>query len=126
MLIYPSYLLLLFLAHWVGDFLLQSNAMASQKSKSIKWLTVHVAVYTATLGLFSILVIDSQVLGGFILVNAGLHWITDFFTSKLAYRYRERPKTFYAILGLDQLIHYSCLAITFQYFTLGFDTLFID
>lgn len=110
-------LIVLFFAHWVGDFLLQTSEMATNKSRSLKWLTLHVSIYSLVLLFFSALVLDWRTLGWFILVNAILHWITDFFTSRLALKYQEQPKVFYPILGFDQLIHYSCLVVTLQEMT---------
>jgi hypothetical protein len=107
-----THLLVLFLAHWVGDFLLQTSEMALNKSRSLKWLTLHVAIYSLVLLLFSALILDWRMIGWFILTNAILHWITDFFTSKLAVKFHNQPKIFYPIIGFDQLIHYSCLTLT--------------
>jgi hypothetical protein len=42
-------LLWLWFAHWVGDFVLQSDAVARGKSKSNVVLTDHVAIYALTL-----------------------------------------------------------------------------
>jgi hypothetical protein len=100
--------------HFVGDFLLQTRKMADNKSKSIKWLTIHAITYC---------------LPFLILINGGLsmnlmwfyiwlfitHWCTDFITSKLtSYLWKEKQvKAFFTIIGFDQLIH----TITLLYLT---------
>lgn len=48
-------LCLLFTAHFVGDFVLQSNWMGVQKSKDWNALAAHVLVYEATLLAFGLL-----------------------------------------------------------------------
>jgi hypothetical protein len=42
-------LVALLATHWVGDFVLQTNFQASNKSKSLDALSLHVATYTVTL-----------------------------------------------------------------------------
>ncbi|MEJ0054410.1 MAG: DUF3307 domain-containing protein [Bacteroidota bacterium] len=106
-------LILIFVAHWAGDFLLQTSSMAVGKSHSMKWLSVHVLVYSGTLFVFSLILFDLQVAAIFVLVNATLHWFTDFFTSKLASKYQNQPRIFYSVLGFDQLVHFSCLTYTY-------------
>lgn len=113
-----TYLFVFFFAHWVGDFLLQTSDMAHYKSTSIKWLTFHVAVYSTALLLFSVWLMDARSLAWFVFSNAMLHWITDFFTSRIASKYSSRPRIFYSVIGFDQFIHYSTLVLT-SYWLLG-------
>ena len=42
-------LVALLATHWVGDFALQTNFQASNKSKRLDALSLHVATYTVTL-----------------------------------------------------------------------------
>lgn len=105
--------LVLLVAHWVGDFLLQSRKMAVEKHKSLKWLLFHVLTYTIVLLAISQLVFSWQVGLGYAVFNGALHLITDFFTSKLAAKFHDQPRVFYPILGFDQLIHTACLYWTF-------------
>ncbi|MEM6361742.1 MAG: DUF3307 domain-containing protein [Bacteroidota bacterium] len=105
---------LLLLAHWIGDFGLQTSNMALNKSKSLKWLLLHVLTYTGVLLAFSAFLISLEDLIFFVAVNGLLHGITDFFTSKLADRYKDIPRRFFPILGLDQLLHTLTLYWTLQ------------
>jgi hypothetical protein len=109
----PVVFVLLFI-HWIGDFLFQTSAMATQKATSIKWLSIHVTVYTATLLFFSVWLLDTEIAIQFSLLNGALHWITDFFTSKLMARYLQRPRIYYPLMGFDQLIHQGCLLYSFH------------
>ncbi len=99
--------------HGVGDYLLQTTSMATQKSVSQKWLLLHVFTYTLVLLATGNIVFSWQVALGYAIFNGALHFITDFFTSKLARRYQEKPRVYYPILGFDQLVHVSCLYWTF-------------
>lgn len=123
--------LILIIIHFIGDFLFQNDRMAIGKSKSVYWLTVHVSVYSVILlFLGSFLIKDSIDLVCFVGINFVLHWITDFFTSKLTtYLYLRNEKNpqekflfnswrhwFFVCIGIDQCIHYSCLFFTYQYF----------
>jgi len=54
----------------------------------------------------------------FLLLNAVLHFVTDFFTSRLAVKYKLNPRIFYSIIGFDQLIHTVTLMVT-MYFYFG-------
>ncbi|MDT0605505.1 DUF3307 domain-containing protein [Croceitalea rosinachiae] len=104
---------MLLLAHWIGDFLFQTTKMAIHKSSSFKWLFLHVTTYTIVIFIFATLSFSWQVALGYTVINGVLHLVVDFFTSKLAAKYVERPRIFYPILGFDQLIHIACLYWTY-------------
>lgn len=87
-------LLLIFIVHFLADFVFQSSKMATGKGHSLKWLSIHVGVY----GLVSLLsfIIVSYNINSFYLgfcwwiANIVLHFITDFFTSKITARLWEK------------------------------------
>ncbi|WP_109438608.1 MULTISPECIES: DUF3307 domain-containing protein [Aquimarina] len=101
------------LAHWVGDFLLQTSKMALGKSQNFKWLFIHVITYTAVLLVCGLLLFPIETAITYVLLNCILHGVTDFFTSKLAAKYQEKPRIFFPILGFDQFIHIVTLYITY-------------
>jgi len=96
---------LFLLAHWIGDFGLQTSKMALGKCVSLKWLVIHVGTYTGVILLFSLFLMPLDDVFRFVSLNCLLHLITDFFTSKWANKNRKEPRKFYPIIGLDQLIH---------------------
>lgn len=126
--------------HFVGDFVLQTHWMASNKSKDNVALVLHVVVYSAVLatGTFAagvgLLVLGalphaaiSGLLSGFVLVNAALHFATDYFTSRWTSRLLKQwldgsmqdsrhVHNFFVVIGLDQLIHHVTLAATMWFF----------
>lgn len=114
------------LFHWIGDFILQSNEMATNKSKSIYYLSSHVFVYSVTIYLylmllllmgFEITVLDCYWFFGF---NFSAHWLIDFITSRITstlYR-KNRIHDFFVVIGFDQLLHFTTLYISLRYLNL--------
>jgi Protein of unknown function (DUF3307) len=119
-------ILSLLTGHYVADFLLQSHWMASNKSKRLDALSLHVAVYSAALffTIFSIMawftaysVNDVLKLSfSFVLVNGLIHWATDFITSRITSELwaKKEYHWFFCVIGFDQLMHQFALLITLQ------------
>lgn len=95
--------------HFFADFVFQSHWMATNKSKSLKALSAHVAVYTACL----LLLFGWK----FAAINGALHFITDFFTSKRTTKLwkQERWHDFFVTIGFDQGIHLWTLFLTYYW-----------
>ena len=111
-------ILSLLTCHFIGDFIMQTDKMAVNKSTSNKWLTKHVFTYIIPFMIFYSIVVTS--LNTFLLIiilNIILHWITDYFTSRVAsYFYKkEKRGLFFKTVGFDQLIHGICI-FTIHYF----------
>lgn len=109
----------LLVVHFLADFVFQSSKMAINKSKSLKWLSIHVAVY-GLVSVISLIVLsvtwENSVLATiWWIVNVLLHFIVDFFTSKITSRLWEQKKMrlFFTMIGFDQLLHNSCLIGTY-------------
>lgn len=100
--------MLLVWIHYFGDFLAQTNEMAMNKSRSNRWLLLHTTVYSIPLLFFGLL---------FTAVNFAIHFVTDYFTSRMGsyFRSRENHKGFFIVLGLDQAFHLTTLFITYRY-----------
>lgn len=119
-------------AHWLGDFVLQSHWMASNKSKNNEALSAHIVVYTLTLLALGGAAIKGAVnasailIIAFVAVNGALHFITDYFTSRWTSRLFGRwlsntqdtaaIHNFFVVIGFDQLIHHVTLAATMWFF----------
>ena len=72
----------LLVAHFVGDFICQSDWMAQNKSKRWDALALHVLVYAGVLGLFLLWTpTDAELL--LIAVNAAAHFMQDAITSRI-------------------------------------------
>jgi len=98
-------ILILVWLHFLGDFLLQTTEMATNKYNSIKHLALHSFVYS-----LPFLLIGLQ----FAVINMILHFIIDFFTSKVTHELWEKEEShwFFVVIGFDQAVHITCLIIT--------------
>jgi len=83
-------LLILLTAHFVADFLAQSDKMGTLKSKSWKWLAIHVFVYTAIVGAVATVWMIAPSLDvalnrsiWFITLTFVTHFVTDAITSRI-------------------------------------------
>ena len=80
--------------------------MAIGKSTSIEWLGLHVCAYGLPFWLFFS--------PRYVLFNVCLHFVVDFFTSKLtSYLWKaEKRHWFFVVIGADQAIHMTLLFLT--------------
>lgn len=104
---------ILLLAHWIGDHLMQNKAMLPEAPIKMKWMVAHVLLYGTILSSASLLLFSWQIVLGFVVVNSVLHFLIDMLSSRLLYRLRDRPQVFYVVLGLEQFLHITCLYWTF-------------
>jgi hypothetical protein len=120
-------------AHFIGDFLLQSDWMALNKSKDNWALFCHCTLYSLVFAPFGL---------AFMVANFWLHFITDYITSRITSKlwfmnmnYAERilPMSndyssvfdnvvftpwkrhwFFVAIGADQLVHFVTLVLTYK------------
>lgn len=99
--------------HWLADFVLQSHWQASNKSKRLDALALHIMTYTAVLAAASVLLFGVNGVV-FAAVNGILHFGTDYFTSRRSSRLYAKQDwhNFFVVIGFDQLIHQTTLAAT--------------
>ena len=100
--------ILIIWAHFIGDFILQSDYHAQGKSKNSWILAQHVAMYSIpfiALGLFIPISI------AWIVFNAIAHFSTDFVTSRITSKLWAEKKVhwFFVTIGADQSIHFTTL-----------------
>jgi hypothetical protein len=94
--------------HWFADFILQSREMGTNKSSSVKWLSIHCLVYSLPLLVFG---------WQFALFNGVAHWMVDGVTSKITKRLYEKSNFygFFSVIGMDQAIHMTVLLLSANY-----------
>lgn len=109
---------LLISLHFVADFLLQNDKMALNKSSSVKWLVIHCFVYYLP---FYIVEVAGLLPVGFSILNGTIHFMIDFISSKVSKKFYNLNNRylFFLIIGLDQLIHYVTLFLTYVHLTKG-------
>ncbi len=111
--------IVIFIVHFLADFVFQSSKMATGKSKSFKWLCIHVGTYALvsllTFGFMVYYYGDPLFAFYWWLINVILHFIVDLFTSKITSKFWEEKnmRLFFVMIGFDQLIHNLCLISTF-------------
>lgn len=116
-------IILIFLTHWLSDFICQTHEMSIKKSKSLLWLSYHVVVYSSvtTLGWMAFFGVyfDSFTTTTLLIFSITFltHWFTDLFTSRWTSKLWEKKDVhnFFVVIGLDQLIHATTLLITYNY-----------
>lgn len=109
-------ILAVIVTHFFADFVFQTDKQAKGKSKDNWALTSHVVTYTGVLfwGAFLFCPSNSDWFLVYVLGNGALHWVTDYFTSRLNARLwaEGRVHDFFVGVGFDQVIHYTCLFVT--------------
>ena len=132
---------MIWISHFIADFVFQTRKMGENKSTSLFWLSMHILTYFTvflTLGLFYL----QPLLGwwhfiGYVIMNTLLHFATDFITSKITgyfYMKAESAKTqdianeiklskarramkgFWTTIGFDQLVHCTTLIQTLKFY----------
>lgn len=94
------------LHHFIGDFIFQPRDIANRKSKELKILIRHGALYSLPLLLINI---------KWAAVNAIFHIVVDYVTSQItthAYK-NKKQMLFFSTIGFDQLIHIWILFYTY-------------
>lgn len=113
-------------AHFVGDWFCQTDRMALNKSKSVRWLLTHTLVANLFLLVWG---------WKFALINFLIHTVIDAITSRITSRLWFLPMVggrgndglyrveliegyrhwFFVTVGFDQLLHYTTLALTYAW-----------
>ena len=86
-------------SHLVGDFILQTDYMATRKSYDDKALFYRCLVYGAC---FAWLGLSTM------LIMIGSHIVIDATSSRIAARYfqEDNRRMFFVTIGIDQFVHY--------------------
>lgn len=105
---------LLMIAHFIGDFILQTDEQAKGKSSDNAILISHIVTYIIP---FTILALFLPLTMEFIVVNAMLHFATDYISSRMTKKFwaEGRVHDFFVVIGADQLIHALCLIWTYNF-----------
>lgn len=101
-------------AHFIADFICQTDEMAQNKSTSWKWLSIHITVYTSVLFAFSMFITDFNHAILYALVNGLIHFGVDAITSRINSHLWKQGKVhwFFVGVGADQFIHAASLILT--------------
>jgi len=99
-------------AHFIGDFILQSDYHAVNKSKSNLALFEHVLWYSFPL-IFAGFIIPVSF--AWLVVNMVLHGAIDYVTSRISSHFwkQEKRHWFFVTIGADQSLHFTCLFVSY-------------
>lgn len=112
------HILLILFVHTVADFVFQTDRMAKGKSTDSKILADHIVVYTIFMVPVVLLLPNGLVWGTrWLLLNAVLHFATDFVTSRMtSYLWQKGDRhNFFVVIGFDQFLHAAALLTTYQW-----------
>lgn len=98
--------------HFIGDFILQSDNVAINKSKSDWVLSKHVFYYMLP---FLVLTEFTVSFAIWYVLNYVSHWSTDYVTSRLtSHLYQNNQRHwFFVTIGADQTIHLCFLIASY-------------
>lgn len=112
------FLAIIFIAHFVGDFVMQTEWEATTKSKDVMALASHVGGYSISLMVafflmlwFGLVLYPAQDLSMLLFIwlvfNVIAHFAVDFYTSKLNSRLwvSGNMHNFFLGVGFDQMVH---------------------
>jgi hypothetical protein len=110
-------------AHFISDFILQTDSMAKNKSSSNYWLGSHIFCYTFYMYCFIILCawsVSVERAALYCVVNGAAHFVTDYVTSRMTKKLWAEKKVhdFFVVIGCDQAIHMTTLVATLGLFKL--------
>jgi hypothetical protein len=104
------------LIHFLGDFALQTSEQATNKSSSNYFLFMHVATYSAVwfIAMYGMTGIW-QLSFCFAWATFGMHYITDYITSRLSKKFFEAKDYHngFVVVGFDQVLHLMQLVFTY-------------
>lgn len=120
--------LIIILAHWIFDFILQNDKEATGKSSDNMCLLSHTIKYSVPwIPIIAVMLLlrgknpGITLMAGctFSMITLVLHTLTDYFTSRYNSKLWSAGKrhSFFVAIGGDQVLHYIQLFITYYLLT---------
>jgi len=117
MIITENILLLILIVHFIADFMLQTHEQAVNKYKINEYLGYHISIYSLC-WFFMTWYIFNNIKYAFIfaVITFLCHFITDAITSNWSKYYFDKKDYHngFVIIGIDQILHYIQLYLTFK------------
>lgn len=104
--------------HRVGDYLLQTHTMATQKTTDTMALIAHCTVYSATVAFFSMLIVPPLIAAFIFVITYVEHVIVDTRQPVIGFKnffertiggnkeFNAEDLPFFVLIEIDQTIHY--------------------
>lgn len=99
------YLIILMVLHFLADFVLQSDYVATNKSENVEVLAIHSLIYGFIMSV--IFAHDLFILALVVILFTVSHFMVDFVSSRITKKFYIQGKRheFFVTIGMDQLIH---------------------
>ena len=107
-------LLIMIIAHFIGDYLLQPEKLATDKAKKIKSLMVHALLYTAAMSLLFVCVQWTSVLIPLAIIAVS-HLVIDEVKIQVERR-KAKAKEILICFCIDQVLHLAVVVICWLLF----------
>lgn len=108
------FIYLALIAHFLGDFYFQSDALAESKNKSLKKTLVHGLIHFILMGAILFFTFGISVVG-FVLLITAVHILVDYLKTRTS-RWTKENLHQITFLWLDQLIHILFIIILAKFF----------
>jgi len=117
---------IIIVAHFIADFMFQTDKMALNKSSNVKWLLAHILSYTFGVFVYLVIIFKCGIVQKsltfatyFALFNGATHFVVDFVTSRIMKTLwiQKKRHDFFVMLGADQASHTLCLMWSWVYLT---------
>lgn len=109
-------LITILVAHYIGDFVIQTQEQSEKKSVSNNHLWMHCVTYSLVWLFVSPFFVGWNCFW-FFLITFICHFGTDYFTSRMVKK-RFSVKRYhdgFVVIGMDQILHYVQLYLTFHF-----------
>jgi hypothetical protein len=96
------------LIHFIGDFVLQTQDQAANKSTSNRYLALHVFNYSLFTTVAWFMFLPAKIMFPFVfIITFVAHFLTDYFTSRWSKGLWEKKEVhdFFVAVGFDQFMH---------------------
>lgn len=118
-------ILAILFAHWVADFVFQTDWQAKNKSKHMRALLSHTYTYSACMAILLtplFLYINGLEERNWImcfcfgLITLGVHTLQDYITSRINTKLYNKGDVhnFFVSVGFDQFLHFAQLILTYK------------
>ena len=120
-------LIVIFILHFIGDFIFQPYWMKIKKSRQSSTMLLHILLYTSVLTVGLSIFYSNAIAISYAVLNGAIHFLVDYASSRVISSssreliVREGPEPLYErvdmhvpilFLGADQLLHHVSLIVT--------------
>jgi hypothetical protein len=95
--------MLLFIKHYLADFVLQTNKMAKNKQKYV--YLEHSLIHSGLTFLIALMFVPLQLAATLSCIDFAIHHNVDYIKTKLSKNLTQADRLYWVYFGADQLLH---------------------